>query len=448
MTNFSLLFSALVLAFCTSAYAQSLRPGSAGAAPALPSLGSASVDVDRIVALVNAEPITLGDVRTRMARVESSSGATRPSPDDLARQVLEQLVIERTQIQWASEIGIRVDDAALNDAEQNVARQNGLTVAQLHERLRALGLSTSVYRQNLRNDMVLQRVREREVSGRVRVSERDIDLYLTEQGAVDDPSQTRLHLAQILLAVPDNASEALVAQRQAQAQQIADRARQGEDFGALARQFSDGPERANGGLMGVRPADRYPTLFVEATVGLKRGSVTAPVRSGAGFHVLQVLENRRLNLPPTDSTQTRARHILLRPTGPETEQAVIDRLRVFREQVQRGEARFEDLARLHSADGSAREGGDLGWVGPGQFVPEFEQVMDGLAPGALSEPVVSRFGVHLIQVMERREVPLSTREQRDWVREVLREQKAEQAYEDWARELRARAFVEYRGPLE
>jgi peptidyl-prolyl cis-trans isomerase SurA len=447
MTKFPLLCSALALVLSTAATAQPLRPGSAGAAPVLPS--RAVVDVDRIVALVNAEPITLGDVRTRMASIPSTAGATRPSPDELARQVLEQLVIERTQVQWAGEIGIRVDDMAVNDAEQNVARQNGLTVAQLHERLRAMGLSPSVYRNNLRNEMVLQQVREREVTGRVRVSERDIDLYLAEQDTVSDPTQTRLHLAQILLAVPESATDAEVAQRQALARQIAERARQGEDFGALARQFSEGPERANGGQMGVRPADRYPTLFIEATAGLKRGAVTAPLRSGAGFHVLQVLENRRLNLPPTESTQTRARHILLRATGgPEAERAAVDRLRGFREQVLRGEARFEDLARQHSTDGSAREGGDLGWVGPGQFVPEFEQVMNGLAPGSLSEPVVSRFGVHLIQVMERRDVPLSTREQRDWVRNVLREQKAESAYEDWARELRARAFVELRGSLE
>jgi len=216
----------------------------------------------------------------------------------------------------------------------------------------------------------------------------------------------------------------------------------------LARQWSEGPERQNGGQMGARPADRYPTLFVEATARLQRGSVTDPVRSGAGFHVLQVLEKRNLSLPPTELTQTRSRHILLRPTGPEGEAAAIERLRGFREQLLRGEARFEDLARQHSADGSAREGGDLGWVGPGQFVPEFEQVMNGLALGGLSEPVVSRFGVHLIQVMERRDVPLSTREQRDWVRDVLREDKSEAAYDEWARELRARAFVEYRGSLE
>lgn len=401
-------------------------------------------EVDRIVALVNSEPITSGDVRNRMARIEAPPGEALPPPDELERQVLERLILERTQIQWATEIGIRVDEATLNEAEASVARQNGLTVPQLHERLAAIGMTPASFRANLRNDILLQRVREREVERQVRVTELEIDNYLREQTATRALEQTALHLAQVLIALPDSPDAATLAQREALAREVARRARAGEDFAALAREFSDGPERAAGGQMGLRTADRYPSLFVEATQSLPKGSVVGPLRSGAGFHVLLVLENRNLNLPPTHVIQTRARHILLVPGSPAEEEAMVRRMREWRERIESGQARFDVLAREHSRDGSASEGGDLGWTQPGQFVPEFEQVMNRLAPGQVSEPVRSRFGLHLIQVVERREAELPMRERREWVRNVLREQKIEEAYEAWARELRARAFVEYR----
>ncbi len=401
-------------------------------------------DVDRIVALVNSEPITSGDVRNRMARIEAPPGEALPPPEELARQVLERLILERTQIQWAAEIGIRVDEATLTEAEASVARQNGLSVPQLHERLAAMGMTPAGFRANLRNEILLQRVREREVEGQIRVTELDIDAYMREQSANRAPEQTALHLAQVLIALPDSPDATTLTQREARAREVVRRARAGEDFAALARDFSDGPERAAGGQMGLRTADRYPSLFVEATQALPKGSVAGPVRSGAGFHVLLVLENRNLNLPPTHMTQTRARHILLQPGSTAEEEAMARRMLEWRDQIGAGQARFDALAREHSRDGSAREGGDLGWAQPGQFVPEFEQVMNRLAPGEVSEPVRSRFGLHLIQVVERREVELPTRERREWVRNVLREQKADEAYEDWARELRARAFVEYR----
>lgn len=419
------------------------------ALPTAPAWAQASAtttvrEADRIVALVNSEPITSADVRNRMARIEAPPGGTLPPPDELARQVLERLIVERTQIQWAREIGIRVEESTVNEAEASVARQNGLTVPQLHERLAAMGMTPAGFRANLRNEILLQRVREREVESRVRVSELDIDNYLREHAASRRPEQTALQLAQVLIAVPENADAAALAGLEARARDVARRARAGEDFATLAREFSEGPERAAGGDMGLRTADRYPTLFVEAVQSLKKGDVAGPVRSGAGFHVLKVLENRSLNLPPTHITQTRARHILLQPASPAEEERMARRMMEWRERLQAGQARFEELAREHSQDGSARAGGDLGWAQPGQFVPEFEQVMNRLAPGEVSEPVRSRFGLHLIQVVERREVELPARERREWVRNVLREQKAEEAYEEWARELRARAFVEYR----
>lgn len=414
------------------------------AAAQSPESGRSVREADRILVLVNSEPITSADLRARVSRVEAAPGTSLPPPDELARQVLERLITERTQIQWANEIGIRVDENSLNEAEALVARQNNLTVPELHERLKGVGLTPAAFRDNLRNELLIQRVREREVDARVQVSELEIDAYLRENTAAAAPAETVLNLAQILIAVPENADAATLSSLERRAQEVARRARSGDAFDALAREFSEGPERAAGGQMGVRTADRYPTLFLDAITGLRRGDVTGPVRSGAGFHVLKVLEKRNASLPEETVTQTRARHILIRPTPEADEQSVAQRLATLRDRIASGQTRFEEAAREFSQDGSASQGGDLGWARPGQFVPEFEQVMNQLSAGEVSSPVLSRFGVHLIQVLERRDVEISTRERREWVRNVLRQQKAEEAYEEWARELRARAFVEFR----
>lgn len=446
MNKTSLLTAALLLALGTSAGAQTLRLGNNN-------LGAGSANVsaprgaDHIVALVNSEPVTNNEVRARLARIEPPTGPDAPSREELARQVLERLIVEKTQLQWAKEIGVKVEDSALAQAEESVARQNRLTVPQLHERLKTMGVPLEQFRANLRDELLLQLVREREVDNRVRVSEQDIDAYLQEQQRNADPGQTALNLAQVLVAVPDNASPAVIAERQARAEDVLRRARAGEDFAALARSLSDAPEgKAAGGQLGLRPADRYPSLFLQAVQNAKTGDVVGLVRSGAGFHVLKVLEKRNPKLPETTVNQTRARHILLRPATPQDQDATVARLNEMRQRIASGQATFETLAQQFSQDGSAKQGGDLGWATPGMFVPEFEDVMDDLAPNEISAPVVSRFGVHLIQVLERRAVPLSQREQREWVRNVLRTQKIEESYAEWARDLRARAYVEYREP--
>ncbi len=439
MNKLSVLLTTLGLALGTAASAQTVR-----LVDAQPSTGS-SRSAEHIVVLVNSEPITSGDVRARLARIEPPAGVSR---DELARQVLERLIVEKTQLQWAAETGLKVDDNAVNDAEENVARQNSLTVAQLHQRLTSIGLTPASFRANLRNELLLQRVREREVDNRIRISEQDIDAYLREHQGNADPARITLHLAQVLVAVPENASTAEVNRLRQRAEEAARRARAGEDFSALVQALSDSQDKQLGGSLGVRSADRYPSLFVDATRNLKAGDVSDPVRSGAGFHVLKVLEKRNAKLPDTHLTQTRARHILLRPSAQLSEQAAAERLAGYRAQVMANQAKFEDLARTHSQDGSAQAGGDLGWASPGMFVPEFEQVMNQLAVGEVSAPLRSRFGVHIIQVQERRQAEIGRREQREWVRNVLKEQKAEQAYEDWAADLRARAYVEYREPLQ
>jgi peptidyl-prolyl cis-trans isomerase SurA len=235
---------------------------------------------------------------------------------------------------------------------------------------------------------------------------------------------------------------------QAKAQQVLERARSGADFAALATEVSAAPSRGNGGQMGLRSADRYPPLFVEATQNLRAGAVAGPVRSGAGFHILKVIEKRQGGVPDAVIAQTHARHILLRLTPQLTEAAAMEKLAGFRKQLLAGQADFAALARENSQDASAKEGGDLGWVNAGAFVPEFEKVMNSLSANQISEPLVSRFGVHLVQVLERREAPMSPRDQREIVRGLLREKKQNEAYVRWAQDIRGQAYVEFREPVQ
>jgi peptidyl-prolyl cis-trans isomerase SurA len=306
----------------------------------------------------------------------------------------------------------------------------------------ASGVAPSQFREDLRSQLLLQRLRERELQQRVRVTEADIDQFLREQQADTRPAE--LTLAQVLVAVPENATPEQLQQLQAKAAEVLRRARAGEDFAQLARQLSDAPEARAGGVLGQRTADRWPELFVDAVRGLPAGGIANVVRSGAGFHVLKLVERRDAGAAVV--TQSRARHILLRPGPRLTEQQARERLADYRRRVVTGQAEFAALAREFSQDGSASAGGDLGWAAPGQFVPEFEEVLNQMRPGDISAPVVSRFGVHLIQLLERRQATLSVREQREVARNVLREKKLDEAYAQWAQEVRGRAWVEFREP--
>lgn len=429
-----------------SLHAQSLRLSN----QVKPSLRVAQQGValtaDFIVALVNSEPVTNNEVRQRLLRVEqqyTQRGVALPPREVLAPQVLEQLVTERAQLQRAAELGIRVDEAALAQAEMTIAAQNQLDLEEFRRRVAADGMDINRFRNELRNQLLLQRLQEREVEASVTVTEADIDDFLREQNS-GDLGKLELNLAHVLILVPENASPAQVAELQARAQMVADRARAGGDFAALAREFSGAAERVNGGAFGWRTADRLPSLFVDATRALPAGGIAGPLRSAAGFHVLKVIEKRQAGLPDASLIQTRSRHILLRPSAQLSQADAVARLNQYREQIASGKATFEELAKEHSQDGSARSGGDLGWVSPGQFVPEFEQAMNGLRPGEMSQPLVSRFGVHLIRVEERREAALSQRDQREMARGLVREKKAGDALRNWIQDLRGRAFVEYR----
>jgi len=419
-----------------------------GLAQAQVSLKARSVDY--IVAVVNSEPITNNEVQNLKLRLQKQlqPGTATPNAQILTQQALDQLINEKAQLQQARDNGIRIDDTEVDQTELNIARQNQVSKEELYKRVVLEGLSVSAFREQLRNQLMISRLREREVDNRARISDTDVEQSIQSQqaGKPMASNQVDINLAMILIAVPENSSEQEAADLKIKAQQIVQRAKRGESFAALAQAFSQALDKgANGGEMGLRPADRYPTLFIDSTQNLNKGEVSDPVRSGAGFHILKVLDKKQSEMSNTLIVQTRARHILLRTGSELSEAAARNRLVTYKQRVQAG-TDFADLARQFSQDGSAAAGGDLGWASPGQFVPEFEEVLTSLRPGQISDPLISRFGAHLIQVMERREIPLSVREQREMVRTQLREKKIEELYAAWVEELRGRAYVELRDP--
>ncbi len=425
------------------ALAQTLRPST--------QLGASAADLvggDFIVAIVDSEPITNHEVRSRVVRLEqqlTAQGGAVPVRAVLAKQVLERLINERSQIQLAKDTGIKADEAAMEIAITQLARQNQLNNDEFRKRVESEGVRWQTFKDDMRDEIVLTRVREREVDARVRVSDADIDDFIRNNTDRNAPELV-LNLGQILIALPDNPSLAQLSTAQAKAQSAFDRVKAGADFAVVAKEMSEGSERAAGGTMGAREVDRYPELFLNAVNALAVGQVAAPVRSGAGFHVLKVLEKRSASMPSVLVSQTKARHILLRFTPQLSETQALARLKDIRNKIETGRTDFATEARTNSQDGSAAQGGDLGWANPGSFVPEFEETMNALTPGQISEPLVSRFGAHLIQVTERRQSQLSEREQREQIRNVVRLRKTDDQFATWQQEVRGRAFVEYREP--
>lgn len=439
---------AVVFALACAAQALALLASPASAQPAAQ---SAPQSADYIVAVVNSEPITNNEVRTRMYRFAQQlqqEGQPVPPRAEFARQVLERLISEKAQLQIARENGVKIDDALVDQAAQHIARTNQITPDELRRRVEREGTSWQRFREDLRDQLMLQRVREREFESKGRVTELEIDQYLADQEkAAKDPSNIELNLGHILIAVPENASEAQVAQLQQKAQRALERARAGEDFGKLGQEYKDGREfGATGTPVGARPVDKLPPLFVQAVQNVPDGGVSNIVRSAAGFHIIKVFERRRGGMPGATVIQSHARHILLRPGPTLTEGQAVQRLADFKRRILAGQADFAQLAREFSQDASARNGGDLGWANPGLFVPEFEEAMNALQPGQIADPVISRFGVHLIQLLERREAKLSDKELRELARNTLREKKIDEAYVTWAEDVRGRAYIEYREP--
>ncbi|MEO6033385.1 MAG: peptidylprolyl isomerase [Burkholderiaceae bacterium] len=402
---------------------------------------------DYIVAVVNQELVTNGELEQRIERIRSDAARSNtplPAPAQLRKEVLESLILERVQLTHARDNGRKIDAAELDRAVANVAAQNQLSLAQLLERLRQQGVSYGAFRDNVRDQMLMEQVREREVNARIRITEQEVDAVIAAERAAAG-REVQLDIAQILVTVPEGASDAVVAERRVRAEAALARVKSGEAFEAVAREVSEDGNREKGGVIGLKPADRMPDLFVTAVRPLKVGEMTPELlRSGAGFHILKLLERRDAGTLMVQ--QTHARHILLRLSAQLPQEAALKRLVEFRREILSGAKTFEEVARANSEDASAPQGGDLGWASPGAFVPEFEEAMKALPIRGISDPFVSRFGAHLVQVLERREVALDARQLREQARNVLREQKFRQAYLDWIRDLRARAYVELRDP--
>jgi len=402
---------------------------------------------DYIVAVVNQELVTASELQQRLARVREEAARNRtplPPPGALRKQVLDALIDERVLVTTARDSGLRVDEPEIDRAVANVAQQNQLTMAQLRERLRQDGINYNKFRDNIRDQLLVERVREREVTNRIKISEADID-ELVEKRLKAAGGGTELDIAQILVSVPEDATPAVVAERRARAEAAQRRVLAGEDFATVAREVSEDSNRAQGGDIGMRPADRLPDSFVRVAERLKPGEIAPElVQSGSGFHVLKLVDRNESGALTVD--QSRVRHILLRPSAELTPEAAARRLLEFKREILAGTKTFEQLARANSEDASAQRGGDLGWTSPGSFVPEFEQAVDALPVGGISDPVTTRFGLHLVQVVDRRKVTLDVRQLREQARNILREQKFEQAFAEWLRDLRSRSYIELRDP--
>jgi peptidyl-prolyl cis-trans isomerase SurA len=449
---------ALVFCFQPPAWAQlklnnpsskPINPPSTGSGTGLanPVTNAISTPRDFIVAVVNSVPITNHDVSTRLElqRAQAAQqGRAILKSDVTLREALEKLITEKALLQNAKDSGIVIDDEALDLAEQRQAAQNQTTVEAMRAKTLASGSSVEKARKDLHDQLLLQRLVERNVPGRIRITDLEIDNTIKSRDKASVSTAAEMELGHIFISVPENSSDARVAELRAKAQSTLERVQRGGNFGAIAKEVSQGPEKENNGLMGVRPADRYPSLFVDAVAPLRVGDLAPLVQSGAGFHILKLVSKRTVT--NATITETRARHILLRPGGQISQTTARAQLATYKTQIESGRADFGQLAQQHSQDASAAGGGDLGWVAPGMFVPEFEEVMNKLQPGQIADPLVSRFGVHLVQVLARREAPITERELRDLVRNSLREKKYDETYQLWAQEVRGRAYIEYRDP--
>lgn len=402
------------------------------------------VEADRIVAVVGDEVVTYHELRTQLASVLrqlQKQGTPLPAEDVLERQMLERVIMERVQLQHARESGIRVDDMQLDQAMGRIAAGNKLTLPQFRQALEKDGIDFARFREEIRQEMVIGRLREREVDSKLVISEGEIDNFLANQQGAGGPVE-EYQLAHILLRAPESASPEQLQKLRARAEQALKRARQDDNFAELTAAFSDAPDAIQGGNLGWRPLDRLPSLYAEAVVRLKPGEVSGILRSPAGFHLVKLLAKRGGAEAPSVQ-QTHARHILIRINEVVSEAEARRKMENLGDRLAHG-GDFAELARLYSQDGSAAKGGDLGWLSPGDTVPEFERAMDALKPGEVSQVVQSPFGMHLIQVLERRQQDVSVERRRLTARQALRERKLDDAYQDWLRQLRDRTYVENR----
>lgn len=426
-------FRLLALICCLSSYPASPL----FAAPQEP------IEADHIVAVVGDEVVTYYELRSRLGdalKQLQKQGTPLPAQDVLEKQMLERVIMDRVQLQYARETGLRIDDNQLDQAIGRIAANNKMTAQQFRQALEKDGIEYAKFREDIRGEMTTVRLREREVDSKIVISDGEIDNYLENQKA--NGGGEEYQLAHILLRAPESASPEQLQKLRVRGEQALKRAQAGENFAELSAAFSDAPDALKGGDLGWRPLDRLPSLYAETAARLQAGQVSELLRSSAGFHVIKLVAKRG-GSAPASIQQTRARHILVRISEVVSEPEARRKLETVRERIANG-VDFAEQARLYSQDGSAAKGGDLGWLSPGDTVPEFERAMDALQPNEVSPVVQSPFGMHLIQVQERRERDVSVDRQRGAARQALRERKMDEAYQDWLRQMRDRTYVENR----
>lgn len=400
--------------------------------------------MDRIVAIVDQTVITEQELDSRIVSLSAQlkkQGTELPEASILRKQILERLISDALQLQYAAQTGIKVDDVQLDKTIERIAEQNKMTVREFYDALNQDGISVRKFRSDIRNEITIARLREREVESRVNVSESEIDNYLTTQ-ASSSQNQDEYEISHILIRVPEDAATEDVQKAKAKVDEIFAALAAGTSFAKVSASFSDAPNALEGGNIGWKQGAQMPALFLDALKAMQKGEVSTALRSPNGFHILK-LTDKRGGSSPLIIEQTHARHILIKLSEVMSEKDAKIKMDGIKERLDNGE-KFEVLARQFSEDGTASNGGDLGWVNPGDTVPQFEKAMNSLKPNEISEPVLSPFGWHVIQVLERKKQDMSKEAARLKARQEIRARKADEAYQDWIRELRDRAFVELR----
>lgn len=433
----------------TAAFAQSDKPVTTSVPTTKP------VVVDAIAVVVNSDVITIGELNARIQQVKSilsKQNIAIPPYEVLQKQVLEHMIIESAQMQLAKDMGLRIDDTQLDKALARIAASNHMTLSQFQQNIEQDGLSFEKYRENVRKDITLQRLRDREVVNKIQINDAEVDHLLGADSQMQMPEQIRL--GHILIRIPENASPEQIAEKRDRAEKVLKVLQSGGDFQQNAASYSDADEGLTGGDIGWRSTDRLPKAFVDALSGIKPGGITGIIKSPNGFHILKVLDRRAMSTGGTEQVQgiadhhivqqIHARHILIKVNQLVSADEAKRKLLDLKQRIQNNSASFEELAKTYSTDTSASRGGDLGWIYPGDTVPEFEKALVSLQPGEISDPVETQFGFHMIQVLEKKADDMSLERKRVVAKQALRERKIAEATEEWLRQLRDRAYVEYR----
>eukprot|EP01114_Cavostelium_apophysatum_P024470 TRINITY_DN9586_c0_g1_i1.p2 TRINITY_DN9586_c0_g1~~TRINITY_DN9586_c0_g1_i1.p2 ORF type:complete len:474 (+),score=134.99 TRINITY_DN9586_c0_g1_i1:713-2134(+) len=426
--------------------APATKPGSGF----LPPASSSAKVIDSIHVVVNDEVITKNEVRNRVAQTAQNLKARNvqaPDQATLERQVVEAMIVERAQIQLAKEMGVRVDDRRLDATIARIAENQKMSVQEMRNQMEKEGMAYSAFREDIRNEIIMQLLHE--VDSKIQVSEAEIDTYLVASKAAA-ADKVEMNLSQILVAVPENASPEQIAARRARADEVARQLRTGADFAKMAATYSDSSDALKGGEIGWRDPDRLPPIFATELRKLKPGQVTPIIKTNNGFHILKMAEQRSLADAAAGGDkavvqQTRVSHILMKPNPTMNAAEVKKKLLELRQKVLDNSATFEDLARQNSQEpSSAAKGGDLGFLEPGDAGPEFDNAISTLKPGEISDVIESPFGFHILRVTERKSEDQSAQKERNVARQILRERKLQEAMEDWMRQVRDRAYVEFR----